>query len=133
MQPSKYKLIAITLYVIYVILLLWITILSRPEQPEYALVNLKPFWNYHKFFTWMVFSEIALNIVLFIPLGGLGYFVMGKKSILTGCLISLFIELTQYVTCLGMCETDDVIHNAIGCAMGVFISSKLYSKRKGVR
>lgn len=42
-----------------------------------------------------------------------------SKGILYGFLLSVTVELLQYVFCLGYCEMDDVLHNTIGAAIGV--------------
>lgn len=38
--------------------------------------------------------------------------------LLSGVLFSLFVELTQYIFCLGLCELDDVICNGLGAVIG---------------
>lgn len=66
-------------------------------------------------------SQDLLNMVLFIPLGAGGYLVSGKsakKSIAIGFAISCCVEVTQYFTKLGYFETDDIINNTIGTAIG---------------
>ena len=71
--------------------------------------------------------DIALNILLFIPLG----FLVGKKgwkAVLFGFLLSAFIELIQYIAVLGYCELDDVLNNAIGAAIGSLLFKK-FGKR----
>ena len=42
-----------------------------------------------------------------------------KHVILIGCLCSITTEATQYLLKMGWCETDDVIHNTLGTALGV--------------
>lgn len=51
-----------------------------------------------------------------------------KHVILIGCLCSIATEATQYLLKMGWCETDDVIHNTLGTAIGVWIWH-LQSKR----
>lgn len=69
--------------------------------------------------------EIALNVVLFIPVGILLTCMLGKDkwkiAIGMGALLSLVIELLQLILKRGMCETDDVIFNTLGCGIGVTI------------
>lgn len=68
-------------------------------------------------------SENFMNVVLFIPIGFLLSFVYPqmrlRRAISIGCMISLFIELLQFVFKKGYCELDDFIHNTIGCFIGV--------------
>lgn len=71
--------------------------------------------------------DIALNILLFMPLGVL-LGDKGWKAILFGFLLSVFIECAQYVAVLGYCEADDVLNNTIGAAIGSLLFKK-FGKR----
>ena len=65
--------------------------------------------------------EVLLNVALFVPIGFLLGGIMHKgflKVLLTGCLLSIIIELLQLASGRGICETNDVIHNSIGCMLG---------------
>ena len=88
--------------------------------------NLMPFWSYwdygeHSYFMEM-FGENILNVLLFMPIGFLaGCGLRGmtfKKVLFLGSGFSVFIELLQFVFKKGFCETDDVIHNVLGCLIG---------------
>ena len=88
--------------------------------------NLMPFWSYwdygeHSYFMEM-FGENILNVLLFVPIGflaGSGFQRMTfKKVVLLGGGFSAFIELLQFIFKKGFCETDDVIHNVLGCFIG---------------
>ena len=85
-----------------------------------------PFWSYwdygeHSYFMEM-FGENILNVLLFVPIGFLaGCGLRGmtfKKVLFLGGGLSVFIELLQFVFKKGFCETDDVIHNVLGCIIG---------------
>ena len=85
-----------------------------------------PFWSYwdyggHSYFLEM-FGENILNVLLFMPIGFLsGCGLQGmtfKKALFLGGGFSVFIELLQFVFKKGFCETDDVIHNVLGCLIG---------------
>lgn len=71
------------------------------------------------------FVGIILNILLFVPLGYLLPILFPKLKpkhvILIGCLFSIATEATQYLFKMGWCETDDVIHNTLGTAIGVWV------------
>ncbi len=84
-------------------------------------INLIPFWSYSKFseadYRWQIF----MNVFLFIPFGCLLSWTFNKgflKTLLISCILSVLIESIQYLFCLGFCETDDVIHNTLGSAIG---------------
>lgn len=49
---------------------------------------------------------------------------MTWKNVLTaGLVLSVFIELTQFVFRLGLCEIDDMIHNVLGCMLGYGVAT----------
>lgn len=63
------------------------------------------------------------NILLFIPVGILISCVFhpmknGLACVLTGCMFSIGIELTQLVMEIGYCQLDDVVMNTIGTGLG---------------
>jgi len=63
------------------------------------------------------------NLMLFIPFGILLPLCFPKARnslicILSGCLLSVFIETVQYMTQRGNCELDDVIMNTLGTLVG---------------
>ena len=139
-----------SLFVIYLFGNLYFTLLSRePGSGQY--LELMPFRVYgHLFEPQSVVGETAtgfvamfllgtlpivgliLNILLYYPLGYLLPILFPKLKpkhvILIGCLCSIATEATQYLLKMGWCETDDVIHNTLGTAIGVWIWH-LQSKR----
>ena len=109
----------------WVCLVLCTIVLFRETSAERGY-NLMPFWSYwdygeHSYFIEM-FGENILNVLLFMPIGFLaGCGLRGmtfKKVLLLGSGFSVFIELLQFVFKKGFCETDDVIHNVLGCIIG---------------
>ena len=88
--------------------------------------NLIPFWSYWDYgeqsYFMEMFGEIILNVLLFVPIGflaGCGLERMTLKKVLfLGGGLSVFIELLQFIFKKGFCETDDVIHNVLGCMIG---------------
>ena len=90
------------LIALYIFFILWVTLFSR--QPRAARIVKGLFWEVRMGY-WL---DIALNILLFIPLG---FLLGGKgwKAILFGFLLSAFIECAQYMAVLGYCEADDVM------------------------
>lgn len=88
--------------------------------------NLMPFWSYWDYgkdsYFMEMFGENILNVLLFVPVGfwaGCGVRGMTfKKVLLLSGGLSIFIELLQFIFKKGFCETDDVIHNVLGCIIG---------------
>ena len=154
-RRARSKIIAMLL-IIYICGNLYCTVFSR--QPGFeSKVDLRPFKAYSElvasveikdtvvnkslFTTFMSGTEpihvLILNILLYYPLGYLLPILFPKLKpkhvILIGWLCSIATEATQYLLKMGWCETDDVIHNTLGTAIGVWVwhlQSKRLSKPK---
>jgi glycopeptide antibiotics resistance protein len=65
------------------------------------------------------------NIILFVPLAMILVWVFrvssGVTVILSLCLFSLCIEVTQYIFYIGYADIDDILLNTLGAIIGVFI------------
>ena len=107
------------LVVIYILIILWITLFSR--RPMETRIFRGLFWEIEMGY----WNNIIQNILLFIPLG---FLIGGKRGIIAGVLLSIGIELTQYIAVLGYCELDDVLNNTIGAAIGALLYKK-FGKR----
>ena len=104
---------------LYILIVLWITLFSRTPGTVRLFRGL--FWEIEMGY----WGDIALNILLFVPLG---FLVGNKRIILIGLLLSAGIELTQFVFELGVCELDDVLNNTIGAAVGCLIATLLRTR-----
>ena len=100
------------LIVAYIYFILTQTVIGRVVHPEPIFKG--PFWEVQN----GMWTDIRLNILLFIPLGLL---IGGWKGVVGGFLLSVSIETIQYIGCLGYCEIDDVINNSIGAGIGAAI------------
>ena len=107
------------LVALYVLIILWITLFSR--RPMESRIFRGLFWEIEMGY----WNNIIQNILLFIPLG---FLIGGKRGIIAGVLLSIGIELTQYIAVLGYCELDDVLNNTIGTAIGSLLFKK-FGKR----
>lgn len=68
-------------------------------------------------------AGVVNNVWLFIPLGTGLYRVFRKKWVLViPFLLSVAIEMTQYVTGLGIAEFDDVFGNTLGGLLGIAVA-----------
>ena len=108
----------------YYFLVLCSTVICRTASVSKRL-ELKPFYNYVDIWNGVDFKrtlmEVLLNVALFVPIGFLLGVMMPKgflKVLLTGFLLSSLIELFQLASGRGLCETNDIIHNTVGCIMG---------------
>ncbi len=120
----------------YLYLIIAITILGRPYEGS-PQANLIPLWEWYHVIAgisrWYYVKEIALNIILFIPLAflaGLAWKITAWRGFLYGLLLSAVIELIQLASCRGYFDWDDMLHNAIGCLIGVLIANGIRKKGK---
>ena len=131
LKKNKKKWIVLTWIIAYLYIILYGTILNRECGDTYK-INLIPFWSYDNIHNGFIetFYEKLYNIIVFIPYGfllGLYFRNNRFKWVLSiGLLTSVCIELIQLVTKTGMCETDDVICNTLGCIIGVIVESVFY-------
>ena len=140
---DKYRWLLWSVFCVYVIGNMYCTTFSRVFGSG-VTVELRPFMSIVRlfdepvegggqvvgFFAWFMRGSapgagIILNILLFYPLGYLLPILFPKLKpkhvILIGCLCSIATEATQHLLQMGWCETDDVIHNTLGTAIGVWV------------
>ena len=67
-----------------------------------------------------MWSDIILNILLFVPLG---LIIGGWKGLFIGLVLSGSLEAIQFYFRIGYCELDDILNNTIGTAIGVCIKA----------
>lgn len=134
--------------VVYCVGNLYFTLLSRTAGTQ-SHVELIPFRSYLRLFeaseetteaavgfaAWFLAGTspvvgIILNIFLYYPLGYLARQIFPRlkvwQVILIGMLCSIVTEATQYFFKMGWCETDDVLHNTLGAAIGVWIERRQF-------
>ncbi|QUC68206.1 VanZ family protein [Aristaeella hokkaidonensis] len=106
------------LLIMYILIIGYMTLMFRESISSKIQVSL--FWNYSKIITDnRILVEILRNIWLFIPLGALFYRLYPRKIIIMiPVLISIVIEIIQYLTGIGSCDLDDIVHNGIGAIIG---------------
>ena len=119
----------------YVFFVLGLTVIYRSSG--LIKIYLSPFWSYESIFrdgnTEMLY-ETMLNVVLFIPLGLLWGAISSKwpkkwqwiSAAIVGITLSIAIEFLQYYFGKGCVETDDVIHNTLGCLIGFVLWKGCY-------
>ena len=104
------------------------TIVYRKESSE-SKYDFTPFWSYNEIMdgnVWLLVENI-MNLVVFMPIGlllGCSFRTMNWKLVLAiGCVLSVGIELLQFMLKRGFAEFDDVVHNTLGCMIGYGIFS----------
>lgn len=118
--------ISITSLVGYVVFVFSSTVLFRPKGQIDNIIWI-PLYSYYEAFCgkYHLLLEIVLNVLLFVPIGILFYTSQKNKNIIFPVLfafvISLSIEICQYICGKGLFEVDDVIHNTLGCFLGYWL------------
>lgn len=110
----------------YIIFLVSATVLNRSFGNDYVVLNLLPFSSYLEAwneFSVVVWRNIILNIILFVPMGFLLPLLATRlrsfwKTCGIGLGASMFIEFIQYLMRSGVVEFDDVLNNILGTAIG---------------
>ena len=124
------------LFAAYTIFIVWYTLLIRELRGAGHVFIPELFWAIRG---WIVNPTIEskkeavqylLNILFFIPYGLLFPWKDNwKRVFVTEFVLSVFIELSQFIFNLGWCEVDDVISNTLGTMIGYWIWWKV-NKRK---
>ena len=132
----KKKRIWVILFGLYCALMLWLLFdrtgyIDGIPYEDQLKMNLLPFRTIrlflgllnHPVFRWDAVINLLGNIIMFIPLGFLLPKVFGKldrfwKVLLTTAGIIIVVEIAQLLTLLGSCDTDDLILNVLGAAIG---------------
>ena len=72
--------------------------------------------------------QVAFNILLFLPFGGVVYSLSRKVwlTVTIGLGLSVVMEALQYWTGLGWADVDDVISNTIGLIVGALLIKITY-------
>ncbi len=119
----------------YVFVLICSTVIFRPYN-EKQKHNFCPFWSYEAIHEGrsQLLPENVMNVVAFVPVGlllGCAFSNMAWwKVMLVGCGISVSIEAMQFYFKRGFTETDDVMHNLLGCLIGYFLVKGILCKVK---
>lgn len=109
----------------WIALVLCATVIFRSTKAErgFRLIPFSSYWDFgpHSYLLEMI-GQNLLNVLLFVPVGfllGCGFLNMTwKRALLTGCGLSVVIEILQLLSHKGCCEVDDVLHNTLGCLIG---------------
>ena len=120
-----------------IVLIIAVTLCFRnTEAKDFSLI---PFSSFETAKTHSdVYQEVMLNVVLFYPVGLTMPFVINRITnhpviitIITSCILSVIIEIFQYLFNRGYAEIDDVIFNTLGAGIGciAFVMSRRIVKR----
>lgn len=137
-MTGRKKHLVTALFLLYLAALLCITVV-RPWNGTYRFlgdsVNTKLLVSYRPILQTSLPLFVYLfggNIVWFVPFGFyLAFFeeLRMRRVILYGFLLSVFIEVMQFVLGTGVSEVDDLLLNTLGSALGGLIAACIPKKR----
>ena len=124
------------LFTIYLFLVIWIILfklsVSIDQLPHFRSFNLIPFY-YPNETTYQI-KEVLENMIIFIPFGL--YLktlnINSERTVFLGFLLSLSLELSQYIFGIGASDITDLITNTIGVLVGVglyFLLKKIFKEK----
>ena len=125
------------LFVAYTIFIVWFTLLKREPRSFERVFKPELFWAIRSWIdnpTEVNKAEAVqylMNILFFIPYGLL--FLRKddwKRVFVTALVLSISIELSQFIFNLGWCEVDDVISNTLGAMIGWGVIRQISRKEK---
>ena len=117
------------LFVIYLIATFWIIVLKLSAHFSYMgirrSINLIPYSESFTLNGKLDFSEMIMNVVIFVPLGiyaGILFKRWGVgKNMFLFFIISLICEGLQYFLALGVFDITDIINNTLGGIIGLMM------------
>ncbi len=118
------------LLIFFLCLVMGITIFNRLPFDE-VKYSFNLFWSYRLAAQGhTIIWEIILNYFLIFPFGLVAPLYIRKRYvILCGFLLSLGIEITQFIMKRGMFEFDDIVGNTLGVVLGIGLYSIFESVR----
>ncbi len=137
------KVIYLFIYLMYLGIILFITVLRRYESGHVSGINTRINWGFTTKGIYstrqMIYS--LLNVALFVPWGVLNYLGQmpercAKALLMTtliGFITSFAIEVYQGITGTGIFEVTDITTNVVGCFLGALITMLFYEAIKRIR
>ena len=84
--------------------------------------EIERFWKYREQLGLMSYINLFGNVLIFAPFGFIEPLASKKRSfwatLVDGCLLSLSVEIFQFITKVGRFDVDDLLLNTSGVAIG---------------
>jgi glycopeptide antibiotics resistance protein len=120
------------IFALYIFFLLYFLIFSeiygRSGVMQDYHYNITPFqeierfWKYREQLGLMSYINLFGNVLIFVPFGFMEPLTSKKRSfwatLIDGCLVSLSVEIFQFITKVGRFDVDDLMLNTTGVALG---------------
>ena len=134
-MKKQIRILGKILFILYIAFLLWFLIISdwygRDGVLDEYHYNLTPFTEMKRFWRYReqlgIWSAINLfgNVLIFVPFGFFEALASRNRSfwtiMLDGFLVSLLVEVFQFVAKVGRFDVDDLILNTSGVVVGYII------------
>lgn len=124
----------LSLFVLYLLVLAYITIFSRHGQNSTAIfTSFTAIQEAIETRSFEPLKHMLLNVLLFVPLGVLFPMMQPEKlnSLLriipVGAMLSVTIESIQLLLGLGQCDLEDIVANTLGAVIGL-LGFRLYRR-----
>ena len=119
------------IFALYIFFLLYFLIFSeiygRSGVMQDYHYNITPFqeierfWKYREQLGLMSYINLFGNVLIFVPFGFMEPLTSKKRSfwatLIDGCLVSLSVEIFQFITKVGRFDVDDLMLNTTGVAL----------------
>lgn len=137
-----YKIILITVFVLYIAFLFYQTFISPIYGRAYShrCINIIPFRTISQFMSARYNRSIKIinvlgNIVVFMPLGIMLPLLSKRlagvaKGVLFSAGLSAVIEIMQFIFAVGVTDIDDLILNILGGFLGSVLCTYIYNAIK---
>ena len=120
------------IFALYIFFLLYFLIFSeiygRSGVMQDYHYNITPFQEIERFCKYreqlglMSYINLFGNVLIFVPFGFMEPLTSKKRSfwatLIDGCLVSLSVEIFQFITKVGRFDVDDLMLNTTGVALG---------------
>lgn len=120
MKLNKTK-VSLIILLVYVGALLCVTLLAR-ESVGKQMIQTNWFWGYMVDNPKILYGDNILNILLYLPIGGLVALISPKHKWIAAMLVGLFlsetIECSQLIWQKGIFDVDDIFNNTLGSLLG---------------
>lgn len=120
--------LSILLFATYLVILFWIIVFKVNTEVVFGItrsINLIPLGQSLMTNGQIDFSEIILNIIIFLPLGIYAGLLFKKSSFWKKVLLffstSFICELSQFILGVGFSDITDIINNTLGGILGLAI------------
>ena len=128
-QTKKQRAICLIMFILYILTVLYLTIFRFNFRYSERKLNLTLFVSLIQVFRNADLGEFLRlffgNIGWFVPFGFLLPILLKRNNSLiiigNGLLLSIFIEVIQFVSYKGVAELDDLILNTLGAAIGYLL------------